>query len=80
MDAMQWLAPRLEDVPMSLRARLEGAVRAHAPAGPPAQALLSAGQALLAQAKDAPPTRDTALVLLAADALVTFSCEAAAEQ
>jgi hypothetical protein len=30
-------------------------------------------------AKSAPPSRDTALTLLAADALITWACEAAAE-
>jgi len=40
---------------------------------------MAAGRALLAQARDAAPTRETALTLLAADALVTYSCQAAAE-
>jgi hypothetical protein len=67
-------------VPPTLRRRLEEAVRQHPGPGRPAEALLAAGRALLAEATDAPPTRETALTLLAADALVTFSCEAAAEQ
>ena len=34
---------------------------------------------LLDRAKQAPPAVDTALMLLAADALITYSCEATAE-
>ncbi len=34
---------------------------------------------LLEQAKSGPPTHETALTLLAADALVTLACEAVAE-
>lgn len=35
---------------------------------------------LLTAAKSGPPTRETALTLLAADALITFACEAVAEE
>jgi uncharacterized membrane protein len=42
-------------------------------------ALREAAQSLIEEAKSAPPTRDTALTLLAADALITWACEAAAE-
>ncbi len=35
---------------------------------------------LLAEALAGPPTRDQALSLLAADALMTFACEAMAER
>jgi hypothetical protein len=41
--------------------------------------LRQAGDALLAAARSGPPTRETALTLLAADALMTFACEALAE-
>ncbi len=34
---------------------------------------------LLSEAKSAPPSRDTALTLLTADALITYACEALAE-
>ncbi|MFQ6046718.1 MAG: hypothetical protein ACE5PT_10250 [Gemmatimonadales bacterium] len=34
---------------------------------------------LLEQAKSTPPSRETALTLLAADALITWACEAVAE-
>ena len=53
--------------------------------GPPASptslaaALSTAAEQLLEQAKSGPPTRDTALTILAADALITFACEAAGE-
>jgi hypothetical protein len=41
--------------------------------------LRTAAEQLLERAKSGPPTRDTALTLLAADALITFACEAAGE-
>jgi hypothetical protein len=42
--------------------------------------LKDAGERLLAEAKSAAPSRDTAITLLAADALMTFACEAMAEE
>jgi hypothetical protein len=45
-----------------------------------ADALRAAAEVLLAQAAHAAPGRDTALALLAADALMTYACEATAEQ
>ncbi|MEE8193085.1 MAG: hypothetical protein V3T74_10100 [Gemmatimonadales bacterium] len=42
-------------------------------------ALRAAADQLIEQAKSGPPTRDTALTILAADALITFACEAAGE-
>ena len=41
--------------------------------------LSTVAEALMLEAKSAPPTSDTAMTLLAADALITFACEAAAE-
>lgn len=41
--------------------------------------LREAGRHLLAQAIAMPPSRDAAVTLLAADALMTFACEAMAE-
>jgi len=38
------------------------------------------GEALMTEAKLAPATHDTAIKLLAADALITYACEAVAEQ
>ena len=48
-------------------------------AGSVADALRSAAEKLLAEAAVAPPSRETALSLLAADALMTYACEAVAE-
>lgn len=42
-------------------------------------ALRAAAAALLERAKAAPPAREAALYLLAADALITYACEADAE-
>jgi hypothetical protein len=42
--------------------------------------LREAGERLLAEAESLPPGRDAALTLLAADALMTFACEAMAEE
>jgi uncharacterized membrane protein len=82
-------------VPESLRERILAAVRegedgrrgaAGAEVGPPVSrrslpdALREAGDRLLAVARAGPASRDTALTLLAADALMTFACEAMAEQ
>jgi len=60
---------------------VEQALRAQAPkAGTPvSSALRAAADALLAEANDGDSGRETALTLLAADALVTYACEAAAE-
>ncbi len=41
--------------------------------------LTEIAETLLSEAKSAPPSRDTALTLLAADALITYACEALGE-
>lgn len=41
--------------------------------------LREVAESLLSAAKSGPPTRDTALTLLAADALMTLACEVVAE-
>ncbi len=66
-------------MPPALRQRIEDACRPAAGAAPVVDGLRHAAERLLAGALDAPPTRDTALTLLAADALITYACEAAAE-
>ena len=91
----QWLEPRLRDVPSSLRERIVTAVReagsgkreadgvgSTLPASrfPLPDTLRAAGERLLGTARSAPPSRDTALTLLAADGLMTFACEALAEE
>jgi len=37
-------------------------------------------ESLMEEAKSGPPTHDTAMTLLAADALITYACEVVAEQ
>ncbi len=82
-----WLAARLYGVPESLRSRIQEATVSHtAPLPAPAQGvelasvLADAGAKLLARAKAMPPSREAALALLAADALMTYACEVLAEQ
>lgn len=82
-----WLAERLADAPASLRERILEAVRGARDAGPGgsreppiARQLRELAGRLLAQAKSGAPTHDTALTLLAADALITFAMEATAER
>jgi hypothetical protein len=76
---MRWLAPRLADVPSTLRQRIEDAVNAVPGDGAAADVLRSAAEALLARARNGSPGRETALTLLTADALITYACEAAAD-
>ena len=77
-DALLWLTERLEDAPEQLRARMLAAVASVAPAGATHEHLAQAAQACLVRAlRDS--SRESALELLAADALLTHACEAAAE-
>ena len=84
-DPDRWLGQRLAAAPASLRARIEtalGASTAHrSPLTPDTMAdrLRSTAESLMREAQDGPPTHDTALTLLAADALVTLACEWVAE-
>ena len=66
-------------MPRALRKRIEEACGTDAGAAGIGDALRDAAERLLAATLAAPPTRDTALTLLAADALITYACEAAAE-
>lgn len=82
-----WLAARLQGVPESLRSRIQEAIAAHAaplqapaPGVELASLLADAGARLLERAEAMPPSREAALALLAADALMTYACEALAEQ
>jgi hypothetical protein len=82
MILAQWLDARRPDPPLALRTRIDAALGGelrHEPADT-AETLLAAGErlarALLAEGAS---TRDAALDLLAADALVTYAFEAASE-
>lgn len=66
-------------MPPALRRRVEEAVREVGDPGSVPDALRAAAESLLAEAANAAPGRDTALALLAADALMTYACEATAE-
>ncbi len=70
-----WLDNRLADAPTSLRARVLTAAEPfrHADLALPA-ALQAAAESLLREAQAGPPGHDTALRVLAADALITFAC------
>ncbi len=77
-----WVAAHAEQPPAALRARLDGILNTDAAGAdaPVADALLDAGQTLLAAVLRSGSTqRDAALDLLTADALVTYAFEAAAD-
>lgn len=71
-------------MPDTLRARVEEAVRVHATevaARAVPDALKHVAESLLAEAQAAPQeSRETAMTILAADAFVTWACEAVAEE
>ncbi len=69
----------MADAPASLRARVLAAVEPDVDCRRLPEALEEAAERLLTRAKVGPPTRDTALTLLAADALITFACAAIAQ-
>lgn len=73
-DAASWLEPHLADAPPQLRERMLASLR---PSGSVAQALADGALACLRAAVQHP---GQALDLLAADALLTHACAAAAEQ
>jgi len=76
----RWLDTRLTQVPPALRRRVEDALRkTEKGASGRAERLRAAADILLAEAANAPPSRETALALLAADALLTYACESVAE-
>jgi hypothetical protein len=82
VTAAEWIAARGPGVPPALAARCVEALGAHAGAVGDgiAAALLAAGERLLAEIVARPAqARDAALDLLAADALVTWAFEAAAD-
>ncbi|HSJ06702.1 MAG TPA: hypothetical protein VK936_08370, partial [Longimicrobiales bacterium] len=79
--ARSWLAARSAGVPASLQTRMETALlEAPAPAGSPVHAELAAAAiACLQAALRIGDDRSAAIHLLAADALITAACEAAAD-
>ena len=76
-----WLETRLDGAPQSLRDRV---LRAIPEAGferrPSAEALRELARGLVEEAKAGAADYETALTLLAADAVITYSCEFVAEQ
>lgn len=78
-DPEGWLDERLAEAPPALRARIITARAAcsvqRAGDQPFDEELRAVAEDLLAAAKAGPPTHDTALTLLAADALITLACE-----
>ena len=80
--AGRWMAAHAEQPPAALRARLDVLVNTDSAVNalPVPEALLGAGQRLLASILDSGSTRrGAALDLLTADALVTYAFEAAAD-
>ena len=77
----EWLATREPVPPPALRARVLSALgdRAGVDRGHAAEVCLAAGEATLTAVLQDGSTRSCALGLLAADALVTYAFEAAAE-
>ena len=79
-DPGEWVARRLAAAPELLRRRIEAALpEAEGAAEDLPGRLRAVAQWLLAEAKSGPATRETAMTLLAADALITLSCEWTAE-
>lgn len=80
MNARRWIAERPEQPPVRLRARLDEVTGVAVESVPAADALAAAGRDLVGSLLAAGATaRDAALDLLAADALVTYAFEAAAD-
>jgi hypothetical protein len=77
-DARAWLAERSDDVPASLQSRMEQSARDATGVTIP-DALASASLDALRDALALCDDRAAALPLLAADALITAACEAAAD-
>jgi hypothetical protein len=77
----RWLDDRHPAAPRPLRQAILAAVRHGDPgAGTVAERLAAAGLDALARVVAQPSTRPRALELLAADALITYACEAAIEE
>jgi hypothetical protein len=80
-DVVRWLDSRRPPPPPSLRlAMIEALSAAEPEPGPMADRLAAAGLDALTRVAAAPSIRATAIPLLAADALITYACEAAIEE
>lgn len=77
--ATSWLSQRLVDAPEQLRARMLAALDSALDSLPLHERLALAACDCLMRALRDHASRDSALELLAADALLTHACEAAAE-
>ena len=78
---LAWLEPRLAEVPESLAKRVREAVTdgSNRPEGTSlSDTLRSIAGELLCDAWSLPSTHDKAMILLTADALITYACEAVA--
>jgi hypothetical protein len=77
-DLASWLDERRPAAPASLRrAMLEALSRGDPGSGSRAERLAAAAMTALARVTALPSTRDLAIDLLAADALLTYACESA---
>lgn len=78
-DAAGWLDGRKEPAPPSVRSVVDELLADTDPAAPLPDQLAAAALRGLKDVVDAPSDRASARTLLAADALLTYACEAAAE-
>lgn len=78
-EAAAWLSPRITDAPEALRERMLAAVAEAGSAGEIHDRLGHAAALCLERAMAEQARRESAMDLLAADALLTHACEAAAE-
>lgn len=80
IELSRWLDARRPAPPPSLRAAIQRAIRRSDPgAGPLHMRLAATGLETLRRVAALPSTREHAEELLAADALITYACEAAVE-
>lgn len=77
-DAARWLDARPEPAPPSVRSEID-ALLAEADPGALHDRFAAAALRALETVTDGPSDRSSASTLLAADALLTYACEAAAE-
>ena len=78
IDAWNWLSPRINEAPPTLRERMRVAVES-APGDSIHEQLAEGAASCLRVALQRPAHRASAMDLLSADALLTHACAAAAE-